>query len=52
MKADGRCNVIVKMTAYGVGKVVGGGHATTSEKYGIGFHSDTWQMGHFKPFKG
>ncbi len=52
MKAAGRCQVIVNMTAYGVGTVVGGGNTTGHERYDVGYHCATWQMGHFKPFKG
>lgn len=52
MKATGSCNVIVKFTANGEGTVVGGGHHTGHERYSIGYHCDTWQMGLFKPFKG
>ena len=52
MKASSTCPVIVNMTAYGVGTVIGGGHATDYEKYSIGYHCTTWQMQLFKPFKG
>ena len=51
MQATGMCAVIVNMTEYGVGAVVGGGNSTGREKYNIGHYSATWQMPVFKPFK-
>ena len=43
---------LVRMTADGVGTIVGTGNGSTGSTKVIGHHSDTWAMWQFRPYKG